>query len=71
MRTQQGCKVGCNVGHTSVAGVMKVIRKVHGSNREARWHRELNSPSLIVVNVKGGLFYCLPFEEKGRTYAQY
>ena len=26
--------------HTSVAGNMMVFRKVHGSCREARWHRE-------------------------------
>lgn len=30
--------VFCDVRHTSVAGSMKVFRKVHGSNRESRWH---------------------------------
>ena len=31
--------VFCDVGPTSVAGNMQVFRKVHGSNRETRWHR--------------------------------
>ena len=32
--------VFCDVRHTSVAGKMKVFRKVRESNREAGWHRE-------------------------------
>ena len=31
--------VACDVGHTSVAGNMKVFRKVYGSYRKSRWHR--------------------------------
>ena len=33
------CLVFGDVRHTSVAGNMQVFRKVHGSFREAGWHR--------------------------------
>ena len=32
-------RVFCDVGHTSVAGNMKVFRKEYGSYRKSRWHR--------------------------------
>ena len=32
-------QVFCDVGHTSVAGNMKVFRKEHGSFRETGWYR--------------------------------
>ena len=49
-----------DVRHTSVAGSMKVLRKVHGSNHETGWHREFFELE-IKIRPWQNLFFCRGF----------